>query len=206
MTENINIIDDEKRAMLKRKGIIWSVALIAVVVFFFLGIPINYMKSMLTFLAILAGITITVCALMVFFAITFFFFPKKKDNPYEGYIIGGSILLILFGSGVLMIFREMSLEKKELANYGVITNATVVDGSAFATRKMDFTKIKLVFTMVNGEEYTVDESISYKNFDRFYQGQKVPIIYSTQHPTILEILYRQDDMYKYQQIIHDRKK
>ncbi|MGY4536186.1 hypothetical protein ACVW0P_000593 [Mucilaginibacter sp. UYNi724] len=206
MENNVEVFDEQQIAMLKRKAVIWSTALVAVVLFFFWGIPIDYMKSMLTLLAILAGISITVCFFMTYFAIRFLLVPSKKNNSYEGYIIFGFILLILFGSAVLMITQEIHLEKQEIFKYGVMTDATVEGGSSFSTRKIDLTKIKLVFTMANGEEYTVYEGISHENFDRFYQGQKVSIIYSPRYPTIMEILYRPEDVEKFREMIHNRKK
>lgn len=205
MSDDEVIIDDEKRAMLKRKTIIWSSTLVVLVWFFFWGVPINYMKSMLTFLAILASICITVCFLMTYFGVTFFLFPKKKDNPNEGYIIFAIIMIMFFGTGVMMIVQEIGRENKELAKYGEITEATVTDGNAFAAGRLDLSKIKLVFIMANGEEYTVDEKIPYKVFNNFYAGQKFNIIYSTKHPTIVEVLYRQQELDKYRKIIQERK-
>jgi hypothetical protein len=206
MSEETDVIDADKRSMLKRKAVIWGSALVVVVWFFFWGVPINYMKSALTVLAIMAGVSITVCFFMTYFAIRFLLFPSKKDNPYEGYIIFAIIMVVFFGSCVLMIFAETNREQHELEKYGQIAMAKVVDGSSFATRRIDLTSVKLVFTMANGEEYTVDESVSHVNFDMFYQGQEIPVIYSTEHPTILEILYRREELNKYKKLISDRKK
>jgi hypothetical protein len=199
------ISDLEKRPMLKRKAIIWSLALIASVWFSFWGIPVSYLNSATTLIAIVGSIVITISLVMVYFACTFLFFPGKKDNSYEGYVIFALILFALFGSGILVIKQSIYREGEELINYGVITQATVEDGSSFATRRVDLTKIKLVFKTADGEERTVYQPVSHKNFDMFYKGQEMTIVYSSRYPSMAQILYHQDDIDRYRKLISDRK-
>lgn len=199
--------DLEKRPMLIRKAILWGVVFIASVWFFFWGIPVNYMVSASTLLTIIGSLIITISWMMLYFVCTFLIFPGKKDNSSaEGYVVFALILGAFFGSAVLMIKQQVDRESQELVNYGVITEATVVDGSSFATRKIDLTKIKLVFTMEDGEEYTSYQRVSNKDFDRFYEGQKMTLVYSSRHPEMGQILYRLEDIERYKQLISDRKK
>ena len=110
----------------------------------------------------------------------------KAYNP-SGCVIMPVILVLFFGSAMLMLARDISLERSELENYGHFTLATVKNGSSFSTRRIDLSNIILGFKTDADDSVFVKHSVSAKEFSNFYKNETLPIIYSSRYPSILKI-------------------
>jgi hypothetical protein len=188
---------DLKKKTLKRLFISTGLA-IAIFSLCYWFIPINIYQSATILIALLGSISLTITVLgSVVLALSLLYPGPSKASNIEGIIYGVVIIGTLFGSGALFIYREIQLEQIELEQYGELTTAHVTDGSSFATRRIDLTDVTLKFIKKNGEEWTVKHSISKSQFDYFYEGQQVPIVYSTRYPTVMEVLYTPEAMQKY---------
>lgn len=120
----------------------------------------------------------------------------KAYNP-SGCVIMPVVLLIFFSIGTLLIWHETNMEKSELVKYGRITEAVVKNGNSISSRKFDFSNVILGFKKLNGDSVFIKHAIQKKQFDGLYQDQTVSIIYSERYPSILEIIYSQQQMDKY---------
>jgi hypothetical protein len=195
------------------RGLKWGLITLALAAFFYFAIPLDIFSDYLYGIIIIGSALITVAFTIFIFS----FYPgkakentevvpvnsveeidkTKDDGDYSGCLVGALIVGVFFGMSFLLIYREIQLEKIELANYGEMTNAIVVGGSSYSTRKADFTKLTLQFTTKSGKSRKIDHSINKNQFDNYYQSQKIPIIYSTRYPQILEILDSEEKFEKY---------
>ena len=197
------MIDDTEFIILKKltikKLVIWCSAAVAIFVLFYWGIPVNIYQNSPVFFAAVGSISLTVTVIMSMALLMSLKKPKPDPNAgsIEGYVIFAVLMVTLFGGGALFIYREIQMEKQELAQYGEVAIANIVNGSSLTTRRVDLTNITLTFVKKDGEESTVTHSISSKQFANFYQGQQVPVLYSTRYPSVIKIIDSFEEMQKY---------
>ena len=120
----------------------------------------------------------------------------KAYNP-SGCVIVPVIVIIFFLMSGLMIWREVQMENYEIENYGQLTQARVINGSSFASRRLDLTNLVLGFKTEKGDSVFLKHSISASQFQNFYKDETIPIIYSTRHPSILKIVNTREELEKY---------
>jgi len=120
----------------------------------------------------------------------------KAYNP-SGCVIVPVIVVIFFLMVGLMIWREVQMEEYEIENYGQLTQARVINGSSFSSRRLDLTNLTLGFKTEKGDSVFLNHSISKSQFQNFYKDETIPIIYSTRHPSILKIVNSREELEKY---------
>ncbi len=186
---------------MKRK-ITYGLLTVGTFLLFAYGIPLDFYEYYSTFFTLVGSIAVTV--FMVIFVFCFIKEPELKEGEEDkgsnsGYVIFGVLIVTLFGSGIFFIQNELSREKQEMINYGEFTNAWVMDGSSFKTRKADFTKLTLGYISKAGKNMTVSCDISAGEFDQYYKNMPVEIIYSTRYPSIVKLLRSERDKEYYVQ-------
>jgi hypothetical protein len=178
-----------------QKRILYTILTIASFILFYSIIPLDIYDTFFYFLVIVGGLLTTVSAGAFMFTFNKIKEPEKESN--FGCVVVPVLLGVFFASSFIFLFHEGEREEKELLKYGVLTQATIVDGSSYKTRKTDFTHLTLEFKTEKGEKYTTDYSIGAGEFNNFYQSQTIPIVYSPRYPQILKIFRRQMDLQKY---------
>jgi hypothetical protein len=169
--------------------------------FFYKGIPLDTFHHHYIILTIIGGVLTTGLLAMALFN----FFPAKvevegaektKDDNFGCFLIAG-IVAFFFGYSVFLIFEDSSRIAKEIEEHGVYATGYIVDGSSYKSRKVDMTDVTIQFTSADGEKHTVVHEISAAEFQRYYQFQEVPLVYSKRYPSILEILSSDAAIAKY---------
>lgn len=166
----------------------------AIMWYFWSGIPLDLFESSTTFIVIVGGILTAVFATLFVSSLSG---PPKEpeapgmiaepDNSYIGII--GAFLFGIIVFPVMLIFHESSAISSELKDYGETATGIIVDGSSLKTRRGDFSSVQIKFQTVDGKDYTVDHDVSAGQFNNFYAGQEVPVLYSSRYPTIVTINY-----------------
>jgi hypothetical protein len=178
-----------------KKRILYAAGAVLSFLLFYTIIPLDIYDNFFYFLIIAGGVLTALC-----FGGFIFSFDKVKNTeskPDLGCLGIASIVIVFFASSFLFLFNEGEREKNELLKYGVFTDATVVDGSSYKTRKADFTSIKLEFTTEKGQQFRTNYSVDAGEFDKFYQSQTIPIVYSPRYPQILKIFRTSTDLQQY---------
>ncbi len=190
----------------------WLLILLALLIIFFLLIPVGIYNSALYLIVIVGAIAITFTGLKLISAAT----AGKRPTPEQYQAMSESeqaeyqsktknqgctiiiiILAIFFGSAFLMILRETLMESSELNDYGSVTMAKIVDGNSISSRKFDFSNLVLAFKQKNGDSAFYKHSISAKEFKGYFKNEQIPIVYSTRNPRILRILYTPEELDEY---------
>lgn len=152
--------------------------------FFFYLIPDAVAESYSTFLAIVGGVLTMVLA----FWIALFAMPKVFDSA--PIFFGLLCISTLFVFGYLFIVKTSNFSSTELSKYGVLTEAIVIDKTQiYGRRGKTIQSMELRFTTKDGVLTTAKVSLSESEYERFDEGMKVPIHYSSKHPTIVAIAY-----------------
>jgi hypothetical protein len=178
-----------------KKTILYAAGAVLSFLLFYSIIPLDIYDNFFYFLIIVGGAATALCVGGFIFNLEYA--KNSGDNSNFGCLGIAAILAVFFGSSFLFLFHEGEREKNELLKYGVYTNATVVDGSSYKTRKADFTSIKLEFTTEKGQQFRTNYSVDAGEFDKFYQSQTIPIVYSPRYPQIVKIFRTSTDLQQY---------
>ncbi|WP_316803792.1 hypothetical protein [Pedobacter nototheniae] len=188
--------------MLIKRTLIWGALTAFLFVLFYYLIPVNLYQSFTTFIALLGAISIAISSALFVGGIIFLIEDRNgrdKSNPgVSGYFMAAVFMIGLFGGGFLFIYRETTLVEEELDKNGVFTVAKVTGGDSYSTRRLDMTKIRVMFKLDNGLNTTQDVSISKYAFDNYYLDQELPIVYSPKYPSVVRLLTSEAEIYKYQ--------
>jgi len=160
----------------------FALAFLTFILFFFV-IPDDTFSRYSTFFTVIGAVGFA--ALLAWGLFRFAFRNVKKypwlDNSPIGIIFACVIFMFIFGG--FLISRGVNAEHDELVQYGKLVEATVMDGRAFRGRRSSMASIKVKFGTKSGA-YTAKLDISEREFDKYYEGQKIIILYSTQNPDI----------------------
>lgn len=74
---------------------------------------------------------------------------------------------------------------------------TIVGGSSMTSRRFDFTEVRVSFFTIDGQQMVVEKDVSQYDFKRFYQGQQVPMIYSSKNPEVIELFNRDSKLQEF---------
>lgn len=170
----------------------YGAGLVLSFILFYSLIPLDIYDNMFYFLVIVGGALTAAC--FGGFIFSFDVVKKSENDSNFGCIGGAAVIGVFFISSILYLYNEGEREEKELYKYGVFTEATIVDGSSYKTRKADFTSIKLEYTTEKGQKVRTDCSVGAGEFDNFYQYQTIPVVYSSRYPQILKIFRKQSDL------------
>jgi hypothetical protein len=185
-----------------KKSILWGSVTLFLFYLFYDLIPLGIYSSWLYLIVIVGAVAVS-ASLLAFVIHTFY--PKsveaegedaREDNAgcvYAAILIGG-----IFGLGFLFIYHENDREISEFRNYGVYTTATVTDGSSYTVKRTDFTSLSVEFISSNGKRVTGKVSISKHQFDRYYQRQRIPIVYSSRYPQLLRLASEEEFIKHYE--------
>lgn len=194
--EEATAIDKVKHDKIRK--IIWiSLTVITVLVFLFV-IP-NSVYNIAPFILSFVG-----GALFLFFIIqsvadfkSFEEFNKPIENEPKKlrflplYFIGSLALVLCF----YLNFKNS--EENELLKYGVKVKGTVIDGKAYTSRRGGTYDIKIRFLTRSGNLIVVNEDVGKSEFNDYYVGQKVDLIYSKKNPELIELLTTDENIKKY---------
>jgi len=162
----------------------------------FYGImPLDIYSSMFYFLIIVGGILTTVAFAAFLLTFPSVKTPKKESN--FGCVVVPVLIGCFFGFSILFLYNEGKREDAELFKYGVFTQAKIVGGSSFSTRKADLTHLTLEFVTAKGEKCTTNYSIDEKEFDNFHRDQTIPIVFSPRYPQVLRIFRKDADLQQF---------
>jgi hypothetical protein len=190
-----------------KKIILWATLTVFLIALVYFLIPVHIYQSLLYFIAIVGPLAIGVCVLALYLLITDYIRTdggkkkedeSKEESGYEGYLMTAVFLICLFGGGYQCLVHETNLEKTELDKHGVFTFAKIVDGSSFSTRKLDLSHIEVAFTLENGQQGYTSISLPKSFFNRLYQDQEIPIVYSKRHLLVNKIITTPEELTRYQ--------
>ncbi|WP_114941709.1 hypothetical protein [Mucilaginibacter endophyticus] len=192
----------------------WGIITAITLLFFTCLIPVNIFASAIYLIVIVGAVAITFVSVKLLVSIFLKDLTKaakndegldegarreamaKAYNP-SGCVILPVILVLFWGAVALLIWREVEMEKNEIHNYGQLTEANIIDGSSISSRKFDFSKIVLGFKKIDGDSAFVNHSITAKQFENFYKGEPIVIIYSTRYPSIMEVINTKAELDEY---------
>ena len=121
----------------------------------------------------------------------------EDKGSAEGCLIGILIIGSLFGFGIFLIFHGIERTKNEFKEHGVFAMATITGGSSYKTRKYDNTVITVHFENKKGEKRVANVDISASEFNKYYQDQQIPIVYSERYQGLVKILDSNDEINAY---------
>jgi hypothetical protein len=192
---------------MSKSRIIFALAAVILFYIFYSWIEVGtYFSYGPIFLSIVGGFLISACLVPVLAKFHSFadVFGRDEDYPQEP----KHTLVVFFGFfGSLLIAYILScnydLRKiQEFKNFGVRTNATVVDGlqknsTSLKGRKSSESQITFEYTTREGQKLKWTESVNSDDFENAYKGQKIELIYSTLNPRMVELLINKETRKRY---------
>ena len=184
-----------------KRGLAFTAITLFTIWFFVFGIPVDTYANNA---GLIAAISTIICTILFVYTIICFFpkdTGKKPDSDdskdKSGYVIFAVFMLFLFGFGTFQVKHALDAKKNELKENGRLVIATVIDGSSYKTRKVDFTDIKFEFLLEDGSRYTAKADVSAKEFSKYHIGKEVPIVYSKKYPSLIKILRNDEEVSEY---------
>lgn len=192
----------------------WGIITAVTFLFFNYLIPVNIFASALYLIVIIGAIAMTFVLVKLLVSIFLKDLTKAVKNADDlpdderreaiakaytpsGCVIIPVIVILFFASVAFTLWREIQMEKNEIHDYGQLTQANIVDGSSISSRKFDFSKIVLGFKKTDGDSAFVNHSITAEQFENFYKGEPIVIIYSTRYPSILTVVNTKAELDEY---------
>jgi hypothetical protein len=185
------------------KAILWGLAAVFLVWFFYAGIPIDIYSQWSTAIFLIAGISTGITATACFI----FLLPKKEEVKLEGnkmpegdnsgYAIFAVFMLFLFGFPIFLIFHQTQMESDEIKNYGELSYGHIVNGNSYKTRKADFSNLTVQYQTKEGTLFTEKCDISAQEFSKYALNQEIPIVYSKRYPSFFRIIRSDAEIAKY---------
>jgi hypothetical protein len=180
------------------KKYIYLIATILSVLFFYFGVPLDFLHEHNIAVTLIGAVVSTV---LLAYTIFNFYGPtaEKKVGQKDdlGCFLMVLIVIFFFGFSFLLIYSEIKKTGSELSKNGIYTNGVIVDGELLQTRKADLSNVTIKFKTKEGQEMTVVEDISAGEFEKYSKFQEVPIIYSKNYPTITRIIKSDSELSKY---------
>jgi heme/copper-type cytochrome/quinol oxidase subunit 2 len=81
-----------------------------------------------------------------------------------------------------------SSNKNFLKDTQVETIGTVISGSSYKSRRLDFSELKISFKTKEGKTIVATKELYNYEFKKYNKGQKVTLIYSSKNPQIIELM------------------
>lgn len=180
------------------KKYIYLIATILSVLFFYFGVPLDFLHEHNIAVTLIGAVVSTV---LLAYTIFNFYGPtaEKKVGQKDdlGCFLMVLIVIFFFGFSFLLIYSEIKKTGRELSKNGIYTTGVIVDGELLQTRKADLSNVTIKFKTKEGQEMTVVEDISAGEFEKYSKFQEVPIIYSKNYPTITRIIKSDSELSKY---------
>lgn len=180
------------------KKYIYLIATILSVLFFYFGVPLDFLHEHNIAVTLIGAVVSTV---LLAYTIFNFYRPtaEKKVGQKDdlGCFLMVLIVIFFFGFSFLLIYSEIKKTGRELSKNGIYTTGVIVDGELLQTRKADLSNVTIKFKTKEGQEMTVVEDISAGEFEKYSKFQEVPIIYSKNYPTITRIIKSDGELSKY---------
>lgn len=180
------------------KKYIFLIATILSVLFFYFGIPLDFLHQHNIAVTLIGA---TVSTVLLAYTIFYFYGPtaEKKVGQKDdlGCFLMALIVIFFFGFSFLLIYSEIKKTDRELSKNGIYTTGVIVDGELLQTRKADLSNVTIKFKTKKGQEMIVVEDINSGEFEKYSQFQEVPIIYSKNYPTITRIIKSDSELSNY---------
>lgn len=171
-----------------KKKILYSILLLFTFWLFAEGIPVTMYDRYSTFFSLVGAVAVAVFATATLFS----FLPKpdpdkEMEGDNSGYLIFGVILISLFGSGIFFVSNGLNRRERDIEDNKKFAIATIVDGSSLKSRRIDNTSIIVKFQPEDGKDYSAEIEVTASQFSQFSLEQQIPIIYSSEHPSLAKI-------------------
>lgn len=153
--------------------------------FFFYLIPEHIADEYSISLAIIGGLITLVLSFWIFFMLT----PKLYDQiPIPMGLFGISTLFIF---GYFFLVKTTSFSSDELSKHGILTEAVIVDKTQFyGKRGRTIQNMDVQFITNDGKEIIANIILSENEYEKYYEGMPIKIIYSSQYPNIARVSYK----------------
>jgi hypothetical protein len=166
------------------KKLIPLVLLVLTYFLFFQWIPIHVAEEYSILFAIVGGIISVILSFWTVIVIAPVLFDKLP-------IVTGILCIsTLFIFGYQFIVYTTDFYVKELQENGIYAKAVVVDKTQIHGRRgRTIESIDVAFFLPNKKRHDATISISRQEYQKYYRGMKIPIYYSSKHPSIARIAY-----------------
>lgn len=155
-------------------------AMLLYLVFFHL-IPIGFAHAHYILFATVGGILAIILSFWLFANLA----PRLVEKA--PIFTGITSILMLFVFGAAFISRTSDYSSHEISEHGITTTARVVDRSYIQGRRGRRIYSMDVQFYVGGQLTGAELDVSETQFEMFPEGASIPIIYSSEHPTIVRI-------------------
>lgn len=187
--------DTLKSLPMKNKMIFGTFLTLTVVTFiFFLFVLPNYdIYNYTTFYAIIGVLLFIVFGMM---SIVYYkrWTPELMELELSGKLKPDYGIFLVLGliPGVIMVFlllwRFSAAEDRILKETQVQTTGTIISGYSKTSRRSSSAQVTVRFKTKNGQVRTESEEVGLNEFNRYYKGQRVNMIYSSKYPSIIKLL------------------
>lgn len=148
---------------------------------FFHFIPVGFAHAHYILLATFGGIIAIILSFWLFAN----FAPKLVERV--PIFTGITSILMLFVFGAAFISRTSGYGSREIAEHGVSTTAQVV-GRSYVQGRRGNRMYSMDVQFYVGKQLTGAElDVTEREFGMFPEGASIPIIYSSEHPTIVRV-------------------
>jgi hypothetical protein len=138
--------------------------------------------------------------------IVFLLLKNKIESPAYAAVPIGILCLIIYGN-----FFDAQLDKvmyKHFAKYGQFTVGTIANGKHEYTdqRRYGNAYLAVKFTTIDSNLIYVTTGINAQQFNNYYKGEEIPVIYCTDQPKSAKVFNTQEDLNRFLKKIEMYKK
>lgn len=177
------------------KRILAGAVLLGVYALLFHGVPPDFLAEWVMWLSVGGALLFTI-ALAVLTSESEAYANRAKSPKEIDWFWPKVVLFIIafFGFAIALIWTEEHRTHKELLEYGVFTQARIVDGQSGQTaRKKGASNLVITFFTEDKNTVRAKVFVDEDEFDQAYVNKVVPIVYSARYPTIAKIFSTPDE-------------
>jgi hypothetical protein len=151
---------------------------------FFHAIPPAIANSFYVLFGIVGGVITIILSFWIFASLT----PKLLENfPIA---IGIISILSLFVFGGFFVYKTSDFETNQLKESGKMANAVVIDRTKiYGRRGNNITSITVKYLSAENKTEEATITVSNQEYNTYEEGVEIPILYSTENPSIARIAY-----------------
>ncbi|WP_430413066.1 hypothetical protein [Kordia sp.] len=197
-----NIREEKLQKLPMRNKIIFGTFLTLTLVSFILFMFVLPEYDIYGITTILAVIGVIVCIIFAVFTLVYFnrWKPEKvqlevEDTLQPDYTAAFAIAII---PAIVLFFifsaRFNAVEDRILAETQVRTDGIIISGISTSSGTGTYSTIVVRFTTKNGTMKEIKTEVGNSEFNRYYQDQRVNIVYSSKYPSIMRLLTQEDNI------------
>lgn len=191
------VIKEKKRETLPKKnklifGLFLFTAIASFILFFFILPKQNY--TTYTLICILGAIAFVLSALMAYFyrgswkaeQVEVQLNAKGDNSDYSILFVLGIIPSVIFY--FIFSWHFENVQEGILKATQIDAIGTIVSGTSLTTRRLDLSEVIVTFITKEGKKIKATKKLYDYEFNKYYKGQQVPIIYSSDNPEVIELM------------------